>query len=173
MKKYLKEYGLLVFLLVIFLLMMRLMRSAAGGVAALSDGQGIIDLSFGISPARTAKGLSVLTPGSAEYYRRIFLAIDCEYAFCYCMFYMYAVGLFLKKAGAPQKAAKLLPLMPAIGAVSDLAENTVLYIMLSKGVSDALCFAFSVFCMVKFIFVYASLITSSGGLLWAIKKRLS
>lgn len=161
----------------VFLGMMYVMRSVAGVVGALSGGQGIIDLTFGITPARAAEGLGSLTIEAARYYRCVFLPVDMLYALCYCAFYRCGIGFFLKKAGAEEKTVKLLSLLPIAGAACDLLENTMIFIILGgageREIPSVPCVLFSAFCFAKFVFVYSSLAAVIGGALCLIKKRLS
>lgn len=164
----------IVLLLCVFLGMMTVMRMTAANVARLSGGQGIIDLTFGISPERVRAALTKYNADSARFYRYIFLSVDLVYALVYGSFYRCAVRAFCTRAGAGKKTLKVMAFLPVIGVTADLLENTVMFILLGhKESSGLLCVLFTVFNTAKFIFVYSSLAASTGGLIWLIKKRLS
>ena len=154
--------GGLVLLGVIFLGMMALMRITASQVAALSGGQGIIDLTFGITPPKISSALSGYGRTAAAYYRWGFLLVDMVYAFAYVTFYRCAIKTVCERC-----------MVPVVGMLGDLFENTVMFILLGGNRSGLLMWAFTVFNVIKFVLVYASLAVVIGGALWLVKKRLS
>lgn len=160
-------------LLCLFLCMMAVMRSAAANVARLSGGQGITDLTFGISPEKVRAALTRYNADSASYYRYIFYSIDFVYALVYGSFYRCAVRAFYTRAGAGKRTVRVMAFLPVIGVTADLLENTVMFILLGENeISGLLCALFTAFNIIKFVFVYSSLTAAVGGLVWLIKKRL-
>lgn len=160
-------------LLALFLGMMALMRVTAANVKTLSGGQGIIDLTFGISPERIRSALSGYGKKAAAFYQWVFLSVDMVYAFAYCTFYRCTIKSLLERLGAGDRASVILPLLPVVGMTADLLENTVMFILLSSSTATALCGVFTVLNIIKFVFVYLSLAIVVGGALCLIKKRLS
>ncbi len=160
-------------LLMIFLAMMALMRLVAGDVKTLSGGQGIIDLTFGITPGRIKEALSGYGSKAGAYYRWAFYSVDMVYAFAYVSFYRCSIKSIVERCGIKGRAGELLPFIPVVGMVADLLENTAMFILLSGSRSAVLMWAFTVFNIIKFVFVYSSLAIVIGGAAWLIKKRLS
>lgn len=165
--------GGLVLLGVIFLGMMALMRITASQVAVLSGGQGIVDLEFAITPERIRQALSGYGRAAAGYYRWGFMLVDMVYAFAYCTFYRAAVTTVLYRCGVRYEVRSRLAMMPVAAMAADLFENTVMFILLSGSGAGMLLWAFTVFNVIKFVLVYASLAVVIGGTLWLVKKRLS
>ena len=163
----------LVLLGVIFLGMMGLMRITASQVAQLSGGQGIVDLEFAITPERLRQALSGYGRAAAGYYRWGFLLVDMVYAFAYVTFYRCAIKAVCERCKIYGRAGELLPMVPVVGMLGDLFENTVMFILLGGNRSGVLMWAFTVFNVIKFVLVYASLAVVIGGTLWLVKKRLS
>ena len=170
-----RTYGLLGLgiLLGIFLAMMALMRVTAAGVAQLSGGQGIIDLTFAVTPSQIGQALAGYNDAARAYYQWAFYSVDMVYAMAYCTFYRCAIKSVCERCGLNCKVGELLPMLPIVGAAADLLENTVMFILLSGGRAEALMWAFTVLNVIKFVFVYSSLAIVVGGALWLIKKRLS
>ena len=170
-----KTHGLLGLgiLLAVFLAMMALMRLAASEVGKLSDGQGVIDLTFGITPNGIVSALTRYNKQSAEFYRWVFMPVDMIYALAYCSFYRSAIKSVLERLGARGRVNTLLPLLPVVGMAADLLENTVMFCILSGCRVWAVFAMFTVFNIIKFVFVYSSLAIVLGGALCLIKKRLS
>ena len=170
-----KTHGLLGLgiLLAIFLGMMALMRITASQVAALSGGQGIVDLEFAITPERIRQALSGYGRAAAAYYRWGFMLVDMVYAFAYCTFYRAAVTTVLYRCGVRYEVRSRLAMMPVAAMIADLFENTVMFILLGGNRTGVLMWAFTVFNVIKFVMVYASLAVVIGGTLWLVKKRLS
>lgn len=160
-------------LLGIFLAMMALMRVTAAGVAELSGGQGIIDLTFAVTPSKIRQALAGYNEAARSYYQWAFYAVDMVYAMAYCTFYRCAIKSINERLGAGEKAELILPMLPVVGAVADLLENTLMFILLAGNRSEALMWAFTVFNVMKFVFVYSALAIVLGGGLCLIKKRLS
>ena len=170
-----KTHGLLGLgiLLAIFLGMMALMRTTAAQVEKLSGGQGIIDLTFGITPPKISSALSGYGRTAAAYYRWGFLLVDMVYAFAYVTFYRCAIKAVCERCRIGGRAGEILPMVPVVGMLGDLFENTVMFILLGGNRSGLLMWAFTVFNIIKFVFVYSSLAIVVGGTLWLVKKRLS
>lgn len=161
-------------LLCLFLGMMLFMRLTAAQVERLSGGQGIADLTFGISPSEVSASLSRLGDTAARFYRFGFLAVDLVYALAYCTFYRGALRFVTDKLGISAGKRRALTALPVIGMCADLLENTVLFTLLGMSERPALlCTAFTVFNIIKFVFVYSSLAALTGGLLCLAKKHLS
>ena len=162
------------FLLCVFLVMMVLMRVTASHVANLSEGQGIIDLTFGIPPEQVRAALTRYTPAAVMCYRYLFLSVDLVYALSYVSFYRCAIRAILTKVGAGRNMLAVMTTLPVIGMTADLFENTALFLLLGQeDISELLCMLFTVFNIIKFLFVYSSLAIVIGGLVCLIKKRLS
>ena len=172
MKKTHGIFGLAV-LLVIFFSMMALMRFAASDVQRLSGGQGIIDLTFGISPSRISAALSAYGRRAALYYQWVFYSVDMVYAFAYVSFYRCSIKSIVERCEISGRAGELLPVVPVIGMIADLLENTAMFVLLSGSRSPVLMWAFTVLNIIKFVFVYSSLAIVLGGVICLIKKRLS
>lgn len=160
-------------LLGIFIAMMVLMRITASQVAQLSGGQGIVDLTFGITPGKINSALSCYGKTAAAFYRWGFYAVDMVYALAYCSFYRAAIGYVAERLDVSARAKEMLPILPVVGMAADLFENTVMFILLSGSGSGALMWSFTVFNVIKFVFVYSSLAIVVGGAVCLIKKRLS
>lgn len=160
-------------LLAIFLSMMALMRFAAADVQMLSGGQGIIDLTFGITPSKISSALSGYGKRAAMYYRWVFYSVDMVYAFAYVSFYRCSIKSIVERCEIIGRAGELLPMIPVVGMIADLFENTAMFILLSGSRSEVLMWAFTVFNIIKFVFVYSSLAIVLGGVIWLTKKRLS
>ena len=170
-----KTHGLfgLGILLLIFLGMMALMRLTASQVAQLSGGVGIIDLTFGITPAKISSALSGYGRTASAYYQWGFYSVDMVYAMAYATFYRCAVKSIIERTGMGGRKSELLPVIPVAAAVCDMLENTVMFFLLSGSRSVGLMWAFTVFNIAKFILVYSSLAFVVGGAVWLLKKRLS
>jgi len=161
-------------LLGIFLSMMALMRFTAGRVAVLSQGQGVIDLDFGISIRETADAIAGYTASAAKFYRFVFLSVDLVYALCYCAFYRNAIRYFCFRTGASEYGTALLGSLPVIGMAADLLENTVLFLLLGAGSQPLLlCGTFTVCNFVKFVLVYLSLAVVLIGAVRCTAKMLT
>ena len=163
----------LAMLLVIFLSMMAVMRITAAKVGQLSGGQGILDLSFAVTPDKIISAFAGYTKAAGEFYRWVFLSVDMVYALAYCTFYRCALKTLMYRLGAGTKMSTFLVLMPVIGMISDLLENTVMFILLSGSRAWILCAMFTVFNVIKFVFVYSSLAIVLGGIICLIKKHFS
>ena len=170
-----KTHGLLGLglLLAIFLGMMALMRITAAQVAQLSGGQGIIDLTFGITPAKISSALSGYGRTAAAFYQWGFYAVDMVYALAYGSFYRCAIKSVCERCGISGGAGEVLPMIPVAAVTADLLENTMMFFLLAGSRSGMLMWAFTVFNIIKFVFVYSSLAIVVGGALWLAKKRLS
>lgn len=164
----------IVLLLFVSLCMMKVMRMTAAEVARLSGGQGIVDLSFGITPDRVRTALGRYNDDSVGFYRYIFLSVDLLYALVYGTFYRCTIRAFYTRTGISKRTLDILTALPLIGVTADLLENTVMFILLGQVQSSwHLCLLFTVFNSIKFVFVYMSLAIAFGGLIWLIKKHLS
>ena len=174
-----KTHGLLGLglLLVLFLGMMALMRTTAAQVAQLSGGQGIIDLTFGITPPKISSALSGYGRTAAAFYQWGFYAVDMVYALAYGSFYgsfyRCAIKSVCERCGISGGAGEVLPMIPVAAVTADLLENTMMFFLLAGSRSGMLMWAFTVFNIIKFVFVYSSLAIVVGGALWLAKKRLS
>ncbi|MBQ5311649.1 MAG: hypothetical protein ILP19_06370 [Oscillospiraceae bacterium] len=159
--------------LALFLAMMALMRYTAAQVKTLSGGQGVLDLSILPSPAFTAAALSRFTGKARLFYQWGFFSVDMVYVMSYCTFYRCAVRYFIGRCPVSDSTAEKLAFMPVIGGTADLLENTVLFMMLGYGTAPAgMCAIFCLMNTVKFIFVYASLITVILGAVYTIRHKI-
>ena len=164
----------LLFLLTLFLGMMYVMRRTGGIVGELSGGQGILDLTFAVSPQAAGEALARYSRRGAMFYRYAFLSVDLVYALVYCTFYRSAIGYVCEMLSAGEKTVKILGALPVVGMAGDIIENNILFILLSPGGGgEWLYLPLMVFNIIKFVFVYISLAVVLGGMLCLIKKRLS
>ena len=161
-------------LLAIFLGMMWLMRYTAGVVGKLNFSQGIVDLVFAPSPQYTAAVLTSMEESAAKFYRWVFLTVDFVYVLAYCTFYRCSIRYMLQKDYAPTHIINRLTMRPVIGGIADLTENTLIFIMLGTGAAPtALCVMLMIANIIKFLFVYSSLMIVLGGTIWKIRGLLS
>ena len=161
-------------LLVLFLSMMGMMRYTAGIVYKLSGGYGIIDLTFAPTPDHTAAALMSLNESAAKFYRWVFLSVDFVYVLAYCTFYRCTLRYMLQKNHAALHIINRLTMLPVIGGIADLAENTLIFIMLGTGsVPTAVCVMLMIFNVIKFLFVYSALMIVIGGTLCQLRELLS
>lgn len=170
-----KTHGLLGLgiLLAIFLGLMALMRTTAAQVAQLSGGQGIIDLTFGITPSKISAALSRYGRTAAAFYQWGFYAVDMVYALAYGTFYRCAIKSVVERCGLRGRVGEILPMLPVAAVTADLLENTMMFFLLAGSRSGVLMWAFTVFNVIKFVLVYSSLAIVVGGALWLTRKRLS
>ena len=78
----------------------------------------------------------------------------------------------MQKGPVSANIAEKLAFMPIIGGISDLLENSVLFLMLGmKSYPVWICVQFLLFNTVKFLFVYTSLGAVICGILYRIKYR--
>lgn len=174
MKRRIHDIRWVLFLMTFFLIMMFMMRKTAAEVGRLSDGQGIIDLTFGITPDRISEAVSRYSPTGAAFYRFVFLWVDFIYAMAYCTFYRSAIGYFCDEIGVEESTDKLLTAFPLVGMGADIMENNILFFILSPNNENTAIYGlFTFFNFIKFVFVYLSLAIVIGGLLCQLKKRLS
>ena len=160
--------------LVIFLAMMALMRYTAAQVKTLSGGQGIIDLYILPSPSFTAAALSRFTGKARFFYQWGFFSVDMVYVLSYCTFYRCAIRYFMQRCPVNESTEEKLAFMPVVGGTADLFENTVLFFMLGSGSAPAaMCTLFCLLNTVKYLFVYASLITVIVGAVYTFRHRCS
>lgn len=161
-------------LLVLFLSMMGMMRYTAGIVQKLSGGYDIIDLKFAPSPSYTASVINFLNDKAAAFYRWVFLTVDFVYVLAYCTFYRCALRYMLQKNRAALHIINRLTLLPVIGGIADLAENTLIFIMLgTASAPTAVCVMLMIFNVIKFLFVYSALMIVLGGTLCQLRELLS
>jgi len=170
-----KTHGLfgLGILLAIFLCMMALMRLTAAQVELLSGGQGIIDLTFAVTPSRISAALSRYGRTAAAFYQWGFYAVDMFYALAYGTFYRCAIKSVAERCEMRGRAAEILPMLPVAAVTADLLENTMMFFLLAGSRSGVLMWSFTVFNVIKFAAVYSSLAIVVGGAVWLLKKRLS
>lgn len=174
MKCRIHNFKWVLFLLSVFLVMMFIMRKTAAEVGRLSEGQGILDLTFAVSPECIKSALGRYSPIGAAFYRFVFLWVDFIYAMTYCTFYRSAIGYFCDESGVDEHTDIVLTSLPLIGIFADILENNVMFIILSPNTENYGLYAtFTVFNIIKFLFVYASLAVTLGGFLCLLKKRLS
>ena len=156
-----------------FLCMMALMRLTAAQVELLSGGQGIIDLTFAVTPSRISAALSRYGRTAAAFYQWGFYAVDMFYALAYGTFYRCAIKSVAERCDMRGAAAEILPMLPVAAVTADLLENTMMFFLLAGSRSGVLMWSFTVFNVIKFAAVYSSLAIVVGGAVWLLKKRLS
>ena len=171
-KEYRYSFKGILFRLCLFLAMMTIMRLTAFHVGQLSGGQGILDLCVLPTPSFTATALSRFSGKALLFYRWVFFAVDLVYVLSYCTFYRYAIQYLMQKGPVSANIAEKLAFMPIIGGISDLLENSVLFLMLGmKSYPVWICVLFLLFNTVKYLFVYTSLGAVICGILYRIKYR--
>lgn len=155
-------------LFICFIGMMTVMRYFASQVQVVSGGAGIIDLTFGNSVDNVWQTMEALGEDGRNYYLTRFLVIDCVYAMFYAAFYVCSILLLLQKNKVRRKGMYVISILPVIGMCFDWLENLSLAFMLTNWTAKttALGIMFIVSNVMKFLFVYTSLLVVVLSLLY-------
>ncbi|MBR1391602.1 MAG: hypothetical protein IJ567_09235 [Lachnospiraceae bacterium] len=162
-------------LLVIFLCMMAFMRYTALQVKVVSRGTGVLDLNVGNSVEHVQQTLMELGYDGRMYYLKHFLVVDGIYAMVYAIFYFFSIRFLLHKNEIRRKRVYLFSVFPIVGMLFDWLENLSLSFLLVNGTTEPAtwCMLFRVSNILKFLFVYLSLlIVVLGNLGLLFTKRL-
>lgn len=155
-------------LLFSFLCMMVFMRYTALQVKVISGGTSVLDLNLDNSVQHIRQTLIELGYDGRMYYLKHFLVVDCIYAMVYATFYFFSIIFLLHKNEIRRKKVYIFSVFPIIGMFFDWLENLSLSFLLLNGTTESLawCMLFRVSNIVKFLFVYLSLLLVVLGILY-------
>lgn len=159
--------------LMVFLGMMVFMRTTAAQVATTSGGTEILDLEFGNTMENILETITSLGDAGRQYYLNRFLVVDCFYAIAYATFYFCTISILLQKNNIKKKALLVFCFFPIIGMCFDWLENLFLSILLTNHEAQLITVSrlYIISNVLKFIFVYASLVTVIINLLFCFVKK--
>lgn len=162
-------------LFISFLCMMAFMRYTAMQVKNISGGTGVLDLDFGNSVENIRQAIDALGNKGRSYYLTHFLVIDFFYAMVYAAFYFFTIAFLLQKNGIRRKRALNICLFPIAGMFFDWSENLFLCILIVKcsTMTETLCLLFIICNVIKFLFVYLSLLVVIMGVLYYFFRKVS
>lgn len=157
----------IILLLIMFVCMMTFMRYIAAQVKYISRETGVLDLQLGNSVENILQTMNALGDNGRRYYLTRFLIVDYFYAIIYAAFYFCSILLLLCKNGIRKKSVYNLCLFPIIGMLFDWLENIFLRFIILNWTSRpvVLCILFVVSNLIKFLFVYLSLLLVIIGIL--------
>lgn len=161
-------------LLFSFLCMMAFMRYTALQVKIISGGTGVLDLNFGNSVENITQTMIELGYDGRMYYMKHFLVVDCIYAIIYAMFYFFSIIFLLHKNKVKRNIICILSILPIVGMLFDWLENISLYFLLVNGTieSKMWCMILRISNIVKFLFVYLSLVLVVLGILYYFFRKV-
>ena len=147
-------------LLLCFLCMMAIMRHTAAQVKNISGGTSILDLNFGNSPQHISHTISTLGEAGRKYYQTHFLIVDFFYAMVYALFYFWTILFLLHKNQIRKKSLFNACIFPIVGMLFDWLENLFICLLIKNWTnqSELLCTLFNISNIIKFLFVYLSLL---------------
>lgn len=157
----------IILLLIMFVCMMTFMRYIAAQVKYISRETGVLVLQLGNSVENILQTMNALGDNGRRYYLTRFLIVDYFYAIVYAAFYFCSILLLLCKNGIRKKSVYNLCLFPIIGMLFDWLENIFLRFIILNWTSRpvVLCILFVVSNLIKFLFVYLSLLLVIIGIL--------
>ena|GEM_PF-5105542 len=147
--------------LIIFILGMIIMRQSANRVSEYAGGETILDLRMGYSEKSAKQYLEQLGKKGREEYYNNFYKVDLFYPLTYTLFYFCAIAILLKKCCKEKNKLDFLLLLPIFGLIFDWGENLFIRSLINQfpDISQVICQTSSIFTMLKFIFVYSSLLS--------------
>lgn len=162
-------------LLFSFLCMMAFMRNTALQVKEISGGTGVLDLNLGNSVEHIRQTLIELGYDGRMYYLKYFLVVDCIYAMVYATFYFFSIIFLLHKNEIRRKRVYIFSVFPIVGMFFDWLENFSLSSLLVNGTTETVvdwCMLFRVSNIMKFLFVYLSLLLVVLGILYYFLRKV-
>lgn len=157
-----------------FLCVMVFMRYTALQVKIISGGTSVLDLNLGNSIEYIQYTLTELGYAGRVYYLKHFLVVDCIYAMVYAAFYFCSILFLLHKNEIRRKRVYNFSLFPIVGMFFDWLENISLSFLLLNGTTESVawCMLFRVSNIMKFLFVYLSLLLVVLGILYYSLRKV-
>lgn len=161
-------------LLVSFLCMMAFMRYTALQVKVISGGTSVLDLNLGNSVEHIHYTIIALGNDGRMYYLKYFLVIDGVYAMVYATFYFCSNLFLLHKNEIRKKKVYIFSVFPVAGMLFDWLENLSLCFLLVNWTTESAvwCMLFRVSNIMKFLFVYLSLLLVVLGILYYSLRKV-
>ena len=157
-----------------FLCMMAIMRYTALQVKVISGGTSVLDLSLGNSVEHIRQTLIGLGHDGRMFYLSHFLVVDCIYAMVYATFYFCSILFLLHKNEIRKKRVYIFSVLPIAGMFFDWLENFSLRFLLVNGTTEQVvwCMLFRESNILKFLFVYLSLLVVVLGILYYFLQKV-
>lgn len=154
-------------LLFSFLCMMAIMRYTALQVKEISGGISVLDLNLGNSVEHIQQTLIELGYDGRMYYLKHFLVIDGIYAMVYANFYFWSILFLLHKNEIRKREYIFFSVFPIVGMLFDWVENLSLSFLLVNWTTESVawCMLLRISNIIKFLFVYLSLLSAILGFL--------
>jgi hypothetical protein len=145
---------------ILFIISMRVMRFYSINVTKYIENEKILDLRMGYSYNDVNEYLAKLGKDGRNYYAKTFHLVDTFYPIIYSVFYLITLSYLIKKCFKNNKKQKSVLLLPIIGIICDYGENILIdsFIKTFENISQRDVIVSSYLTIIKFIFVYASLI---------------
>lgn len=161
-------------LLFSFLCMMAFMRYTALQVKEISGGLSVLDLNLGNSVEYIRQTLIELGYDGRMYYLKHFLVVDGIYAMVYATFYFWSILFLLHKNEIRRKRIYIFSVFPIVGMFFDWLENFSLSFLLVNWTTESVawCMLFRVSNIMKFLFVYLSLLLVVLGILYYFWQKV-
>jgi len=162
-------------LLFSFLCMMAIMRYTALQVKEISGGISVLDLNLGYSVEHIQQTLIELGYDGRMYYLKHFLVIDGIYAMVYANFYFWSILFLLHKNEIRKKRIYIFSVFPIVGMLFDWVENLSLSFLLVNWTTESVawCMLFRISNIIKFLFVYLSLLLAVLGFLYFSLRKVT